>query len=156
MKYKITVEADILAQTEEQALGTVRDFLRPWSNAVDLAGITAEQISDQSMDTALDAGRAHAQSLKVKPCAVPGDHRMGGLINVRPKEIEQILGFPQNAPDDTSKVAYSWGFTVELNGETVRCGIWDYYKGGDREGRWSYFGPTAVMEQLFGPASVTL
>jgi hypothetical protein len=149
MKYKITVEADLDAPTETIARARVAQFLTQADHnaQLDLSTLTVEQIPEQ-----LTA----AQILKVKPCAVPGDHRMGGLINVRPKEIEQILGFPQNAPDDTSKVAYSWGFTVELNGETVRCGIWDYYKGGDREGRWSYFGPTAVMEQLFGPASVTL
>lgn len=149
MKYKITVEADLDAPTETVARARVAQFLTAADvNAqLDLDGLTVELIPEQHMA---------AQLLKVKPCAVPGDHRMGGLINVRPKEIEQILGFPQNAPDDTSKVDYSWGFTVELNGETVRCGIWDYYKGGDREGRWSYFGPKSVMEALFGYDRVAL
>lgn len=56
------------------------------------------------------------------------------------KQISSRLGFLPNCQDDTSKVRYSWGFTV--NGSP--CGIWDY-----KGSRWSVYDPDRVLHLVF-------
>jgi hypothetical protein len=86
--------------------------------------------------------------MKITPCNEPGDYATGYLCGYTKSEIDKIIGFEPNCKDDPLKVRYSWGFTVEINGEAVRCGIWDY-KGSHREKKWTTFGPAAVFAKLF-------
>lgn len=61
------------------------------------------------------------------------------------KKISIILGFPPNIEDDPYKVKYSWGFKADGK----RCGIWDY-KGSEKWGEFSTYGPDEVFKTLFG------
>jgi len=60
-------------------------------------------------------------------------------------DITRILGFKPNCEDDTSKVKYSWLFTVNGN----LCGIWDY-----KGSRWSAYDPDNMLNELFSVIKV--
>ncbi len=79
------------------------------------------------------------------PHALPGDFRSASLFGISAEGIEHALGFPPNADDEASKVSHSWGFTVD--GE--RCGVW-CYRGSEKLGEWSAFGPVSALRKVFG------
>lgn len=83
--------------------------------------------------------------MKITPNPKAGSCRTGCLINTTVKEINVILGFTPNVDDDPDKVKHSWGFKAD--GEM--CGIWDY-KGSNKWGQFSTFGPPKVFTTLFG------
>jgi hypothetical protein len=83
--------------------------------------------------------------MNIKPVDHAGGHRTGTLRGITVAEIREVLGFAPNCEDDPSKVVNSWGFTVDGR----HCGIWDY-KGSQRIGEFSTFGPADVFEKLFG------
>lgn len=85
------------------------------------------------------------RKLTIKPVKEAGDHCTGRLSNTSVAEINKVLGFTPNVEDDPDKVKHSWGFTVD----GVRCGIWDY-KGSERCGSFSTFGPAHIFVALFG------
>lgn len=72
-------------------------------------------------------------------------HRTGTLYDINVSTINSILGFEGDSADDPDKVENSWKFTVD----GIRCAIWDY-KGSQRFGQFSTFGPNEVFEKLFG------
>jgi hypothetical protein len=78
---------------------------------------------------------------------INGSCRTGGLSGVTVADIDRILGFRGNCPDDPYKVVNSWQFEYE----GVPCAIWDY-KGSEKYNTFSTFGPRIVFEKLFGGA----
>lgn len=86
-------------------------------------------------------------TLTIIPVSEPGDYRTGTLSGLNPGQISAKLGFSPNVEDDASKVSHSWGFTVD----GVRCGVWSY-KGSERAGVWSTFGPIEALRAVFGAA----
>lgn len=67
-------------------------------------------------------------------------HKTGSLpSSLSPMDIMNVLGEP-NVDDDVDKVEYSWTFTID----DEDCAIWDY-----RGSRWSTFGPSYKIRQLF-------
>lgn len=72
-------------------------------------------------------------------------HKTGTLHGLTQREITQRLGFGPNVMDDESKVAFSWGFTLD----GVDCAVWDW-KGSHYDKKWSAFGPHDRMRELFG------
>ncbi len=83
--------------------------------------------------------------MKIQPVTNVLSHRTGTLRGITVGEITEVLGFAPNCDDDPSKVVNSWGFSV--NGR--HCAIWDY-KGSQRMGEFSTFGPADVFDELFG------
>lgn len=83
--------------------------------------------------------------MKITPINKAGSGRTGTLSDTSVKEIQTILGFEANCEDDPDKVKHSWGF--EADG--MRCGIWDY-KGSEKWGQFSTYGPAEVFVNLFG------
>ena len=78
---------------------------------------------------------------------VRGSCRSGGLTGLSVKDIDRILGFRGNCPDDPYKVKNSWQF--EYQG--IPCAVWDY-KGSEKYNSFSTYGPPIVFEKLFGAA----
>lgn len=83
--------------------------------------------------------------MKIKPIKKAGSHRTGTLTNISVEDINTILGFAPNVQDDPYKVKHSWGFKVGKH----ECGIWDY-KGSEKWGEFSTYGPDTVFDKLFG------
>lgn len=83
--------------------------------------------------------------LEITPHDEPGSHRTGSLRGLMPGDIERALGFPPNIEDDPGKVTHSWGFKAG----GVVCGVWSY-KGSEKRGAWSTFGPPEILAQVFG------
>lgn len=82
--------------------------------------------------------------MKITPCKTPGPYKTGSLTNLTVQTICLVLGFPPNVKDDPAKVKNSWGFLADGS----LCGIWDY-KGSEKYGAFSTFGPKEVFEKLF-------
>lgn len=83
--------------------------------------------------------------MDIVPVDIPGAHQTGTLYDINVSTISNILGFEPNVEDDPMKVKNSWGFKVDGK----LCGIWDY-KGSEKYGQFSTFGPDEVFEKLFG------
>jgi hypothetical protein len=83
--------------------------------------------------------------MKIEPNDEGGNSRTGTLRNTSVEEINRILGFTPNVPDDPYKVVNSWGFKAD----GIPCGIWDY-KGSHKAGQFSTDGPAEVFIALFG------
>jgi hypothetical protein len=86
--------------------------------------------------------------MKVLPVDETGS-KTGSMSGPSAKEIAEVLGFKANIEDDTDKVKYSWGFTVD----GVHAAIWDYY-GSWRQKEWSIYDPENVIAGLFPNAKV--
>jgi hypothetical protein len=100
---------------------------------VPISGYTGIKIGKQEIE------------MKIKPYKDVASYRTGGLSGLTKKDIDRILGFKPNVLDDQDKVKYSWGFRV--NSKT--CAVWDY-KGSYKHKEWSVFGPSDLLEALFG------
>jgi len=74
--------------------------------------------------------------------------RQGGIKHtVTASEITAALGFaPNMQPSSDGKVRLEWQWKAP-NGQI--CSVWDY-----KGARWSFYGPKAEMETLFGAANV--
>jgi len=71
-------------------------------------------------------------------------HRQFTLTDITAEQIEQRLGFPGDAPDDSAKVVNSWRFTVD--GEP--CAIWDYYGSHERNEFSAWGNASAICAAL--------
>ena len=83
----------------------------------------------------------------IKPAANTNmmTYRTGGLKNLTPNQIVNILGMKPNVEDDPDKVVNSWQFTVNGN----PCAIWDY-RGSHLVQLWSVYDPSNSLTLLFG------
>lgn len=90
----------------------------------------------------------------MKPEIIPfpkaGRYREHSLSGLTAEAVEALLGFPPNVEDDPDKVSHSWGFAV--NGE--HCGVWSY-RGSEKLGVWSAFGPAEQLRAIFKNHLVT-
>lgn len=83
--------------------------------------------------------------IKIEPIGFVQSHKQGTLINLKKSDIDRILGFTNNDDGDGYKVKYTWDFSAD----GVECSIWDW-KGSDRLGQWSFYGPREVFCKIFG------
>lgn len=83
--------------------------------------------------------------MKIKPISHVDSHKTGEICGLDKADIDRLLGFEPNVPDDEYKVKYSWAFTVD--GEP--CAVWDW-KGSHAMRTWSAYGPHAVLAKVFG------
>jgi len=88
--------------------------------------------------------------IKIKPIGFVSSHKQGTLVGLKKADIDRVLGFKHNNNGDGGyKVKYTWDFSA--NG--AECSIWDW-KGGDKFGEWSFYGPREVFCTLFGDEHV--
>lgn len=84
--------------------------------------------------------------MKLVPVAHVASHKQGTLIGLKKANIDRALGFSHTDDGDGGyKVKYDWCFTAD----GVECAIWDW-KGSDRDGEWSFYGPREVFQRIFG------
>lgn len=76
-------------------------------------------------------------------------HRQGYVLNASAESISRALDFTPNERGDCWKSVSQWRFTAD----GAPCCIWDY-RGSEKEGRYSYFGPKETMQAIFGAENV--
>ena len=89
--------------------------------------------------------------MKIVPTQSFGSHKQGSLMGLKKADIDKALGFKPNVQDDPYKVKYSWAFTAGGR----KCAIWDW-KGGWRDGEWSFYGPKEIFQKIFGDDHVNV
>ena len=88
--------------------------------------------------------------MKLVPIEFVSSCKQGTLVNLKKADIDRVLGFSHTSDGDGGyKVKYDWCFTAD----DVECAIWDW-KGGDKFGEWSFYGPKEVFCTLFGDTHV--
>jgi hypothetical protein len=84
--------------------------------------------------------------MKIKPTTVNLSYKTGTIANVTIQQITNALGFePRNSSD--GKSCAMWDFSVELNGETHDCSIWDW-KGSSSQKYFSCFMPFQIQDEV--------
>lgn len=87
-----------------------------------------------------------SSKIKLVPIAFVSSHKQGTLVGLKKADIDRALGFSHTSDGDGGyKVKYDWCFTAD----GVECAIWDW-KGSDRDGEWSFYGPKEVFQRIFG------
>jgi hypothetical protein len=115
------------------------------------APLTASIPPPKSLPT-LEAERAARKGKPIRTDDFISSHRQGIIVDISVKEIDAVLGFKHRylTPDEgDGKVKHDWRFHVD----GVACAIWDY-KGSERYGQFSYFGPAQTFKDLFGGKAI--
>jgi hypothetical protein len=87
-----------------------------------------------------------AAKMKLVSVGSVHSHKQGTLTGLTKAEIDRALGFSHTSNGDGGyKVKYDWCFTAN----SVECAIWDW-KGSDKLGEWSFYGPKEVFQNIFG------
>ena len=106
------------------------------------------QVSSQRPnETDLGYSRRIAETqMKIKPTTINLSHKTGTIAGVTIQQITNALGFEPRASCDGKSCAM-WDFSVELDGETHDCSIWDW-KGSSAEKYFSCFMPFQVQDEV--------
>lgn len=81
----------------------------------------------------------------IHPCEIGTHYKQHTLTGLTQKQITSALSFDPNCDSWDGKSVAIWEFTV--NGK--ECAVWDY-KGSHKSGKWSAYGPTELLKQIFG------
>jgi hypothetical protein len=84
--------------------------------------------------------------MKITPTEIEMSYKTGTIFGFTVDEITKALGITPRASNDGKSCAM-WDFSVELNGETHDCSIWDW-KGSSSEKYFSCFMPFQIQDEV--------